>query len=174
MRKVCVELPFGVAIHEDTIAIGGRYGAITLVSYATFEPFRVFKDLEGTAPGKIANAISLCFTPDGKNLIIGEHIVPRMSVFTLEGVFVRCVGERQLSEGNKDTAIAAGGEIIVADWGTNRVCVFSPDGSTLLRCWGRELSSSPDAQFLKPVALAVWGPFLYVMEDDSPRVQVFC
>ena len=63
------------------------------------------------------------------------------------------------------------GEYVVADCHNHRVCVFSPDGSELVRSWGVE--GTGDGQFQYPVALAVAGQHLYVMDHCNDRVQVF-
>ena len=59
----------------------------------------------------------------------------------------------------------------MADYGNHRICVFSADGSMLLRSWGSE--GTGDGQFKYPTALAVRGSRLYVLDNSSPRVQVF-
>ncbi len=64
-----------------------------------------------------------------------------------------------LSSGENDVAYGAGGEIIVADCSNHRVCVFSPDGDTLIR--------SLDIRFSFPTSLAVAGTTLYVLDEHG-------
>ncbi len=66
-------------------------------------------------------------------------------------------------------SFGSGGEIIVADNGNHRICVFSPVGDTLIKTWGSQGTAA--GQFHHPSALAVSGSYLYVMDDT--RVQVF-
>ena len=61
----------------------------------------------------------------------------------------------------------------MADIANHRVCVFSADGSQLVRSWGTK--GTRRGQFRLPTALAVAGSHLYVLDGDSAsaRVQVF-
>ncbi len=51
------------------------------------------------------------------------------------------------------------------------MCVFSPDGSELVRSWGVE--GTGDTQFRNTTALVIAGQHLYVMDQIEGRVQVF-
>ena len=127
----------------------------------------------GTSPGQLSrDCTAITFTPDGSQLIIAERQAKRLSLFTTAGAlnFVRCVGVCVLGDGCMDVLQSATGEYVVADYSNHRVCVFSPDGSELVRSWG--VKGNGDGQFAYPTALAASGRHLYVM-DASDRVQVF-
>ena len=79
------------------------------------------------------------------------------------------IGAGALAYDWKDVSFGAGGEIIVADSGNHRICVFSPDGDTLVKTTGSYGTAA--GQFECPLVLAVSGWYLYVM--DNTRVQVF-
>ena len=96
----------------------------------------------------------------------GNH---RLSLLTVDGEFLKHIGAGILDNGPKDVSFGASGEIIVADYGNHRICVFSPDSDTLIKTWGSEGPAA--GQFQYPHALAVSGSHLYVM--DKTRVQVF-
>ena len=55
---------------------------------------------------------------------------------------------------------------------TDSICVYSPDGSTLLRQWGGERSDA-DGKVKSPWALAMCAGQLFVLDASGPRVQVF-
>ncbi len=79
------------------------------------------------------------------------------------------IGVSVISYDWTDASFGAGGEIIVADSNTDRICVFSPDGDTLIKTWRSQGTAA--GQFEYPQTLAVSGPYLYVM--DNKRVHVF-
>ncbi len=88
-----------------------------------------------------------------------------------DGSFVKHIGSSVVADGFLDVQFAPNGELLVADWGNNRVCVFSADGDALLRTWGSR--GSADGQFVYPTALALVGSKLFVLDCNYPRVQVF-
>ena len=84
-------------------------------------------------------------------------------------MFIKHVGAGVLADGYNDVSFGAGGEIIVADEGNLRICVFSLVGDTLIKTWGSQGTATGEFEY--PTALAVAGSYLYVM--DGSRVQVF-
>jgi DNA-binding beta-propeller fold protein YncE len=151
------------------IAVGTRDGPLDIHSLATGELICHFGS-RGDGPGQIGYcATGIRFTPDGTCLLVAEYINSRLSLFTVDSVFIKHIGSGVLYDGLKDVSFGAGGEIIVADSGNHRICVLSPDGDTLIKTWGSEGTAA--GQFEFPHALAVSGSYLYVM--DNTRVQVF-
>jgi DNA-binding beta-propeller fold protein YncE len=68
-------------------------------------------------------------------------------------------------------AVAASGEVYVADRGNNRIVQLHADGSTV-RSWGSRGSS--DGRFLSPAGVALdGGGDVYVLDGENNRVQVF-
>ncbi len=91
----------------------------------------------GTAPGQLSKyCTGIRFTLDGSHLIVAEWEARRLSLFTTAGVFVRCVGVGMLGGGFLDVLQSVSGEYVVTDIRKHRLCVFSPDGSELVRSWG--------------------------------------
>ncbi len=72
---------------------------------------------------------------------------------------------------SKDVALTGAGEVAVADPATHSVRVLSADGREEVRRWGT--FGTLAGQFHTPCALAVAGPYLYVLDCLSTRVQVF-
>ena len=169
LSSVTVQSPVSVAAHGDMIAVGAYFGPIEIHSLATGEFIRSFGS-SGNGPGQIGGCTSgIRFTPDGECLVIAEYCTSRLSLFTVNGVFMKHIGACVLSCDWNDISFGAGGEIIVADSGNHRICVLSPDGDTCIKTWGSEGTAA--GQFQYPKALAVLGSHLYVM--DRTRVQVF-
>ena len=170
LSSFAVQMPVSIAVHGDMVAVGTYDGPIEIHSLATGELIRRFGS-RGDGPGQIGGwATGIRFTPDGTSLLVAERDNHRLSLFTVDGVFMTCIGTGVLScWSNKDVSFGAGGEIIVADYGNHRICVFSPDGDTLIKTWGSQGTEA--VQFEYPEALAVSGSRLFVM--DRTRVQVF-
>jgi DNA-binding beta-propeller fold protein YncE len=169
LSSFSVQQPISIAVHGDMVAVGTYDGPIEIHSLATGEVIRRFGS-RGDGPGQIGGfATGIRFTPGGLSLLAAEYINRRLSLFTVDGVFIKHIGARVLSDGLKDVSFGTGGEIIVADSTNHRICVFSPDGDTLIKTWGSYRTAV--RQFDFPKALAVSGSYLYVM--DKTRVQVF-
>lgn len=119
----------------------------------------------------MVDCLSLRITPDGGHILLaencGSYYPDQLSLVTLTGECVRIVGDCVLSRA-ADIELASNGDIVVADSG---ICVFSSDGATLLRSFGYNREESNFVHF--PVALAVHGEVLYVLDWTSTEVLVF-
>jgi hypothetical protein len=165
-----VRWPCSVACRDALIAVSSRDGPVEIRALSTGNLIQRF-GTDGDGPGQIGgHATGIRFTPKGDRLLLAEQCNSRLSLFTVDGSFLKHIGVGMLSTClRNDIEFGAGGEIIVADSRNNCICVFSSDGDTLLKSWGSK-GCSP-AEFQYPVALAVAGPQLFVM--DNTRVQVF-
>jgi DNA-binding beta-propeller fold protein YncE len=172
VRRIEVTNPSTIAVYGDIVAVGTGDATVVLLSYATGLIIRTFGS-DGTGRGNIGDGTEgLRFTLDGVYILVAEYSNERLSMFRLsDGAFVDFYCEGQVSDGNIDVEIAPSGDVIVADFGAHRVCVFSGDGRTLLRTWGTE--GTADGQFKQPTALALVDNKLFVLDRDSARVQVF-
>lgn len=167
----------GLAANTDMIVVGvwdrsspagGKQ--VLMFDFVSGDLLRSF-GVKGTAEGQLHGIVGIRFTPDDRHIILAETDGNRLSLFTLTGDFVRCIGVGTLSA-PWDVDFATNGDILVADSSNHRICVFSPDGSTLLRAFGSEGSSEPGT-FKHPIALAMHAGQLYVLDWKSARVQVF-
>jgi DNA-binding beta-propeller fold protein YncE len=166
---ICVR---SIALHDDMLAVGTDRSTIELLSYAS-GALILSIGAWGRGPGQICDGCEgLRFTPDGQFIVAAEYGNQRLSVFRVsDGGFVKHIGAGVVADGNKDVQFALNGELIVADFDNQRVCVFSADGDTLLRTWGT--LGSADGQFHDPTALALVDSKLFVLDQGSARVQVF-
>ena len=141
----------------------------------------------GDKPGQLMhNCYGVRIAPGGHRIIVAEwngsrvtgpNEKGRLSVFTITGEFVKCIGEHDLKEA-RDVDFADNGDIIVSDaerLRNHRICVFSADGSELKAFWGGSESVRTDiaGRFKLPNAIAMRGGRLYVLDEGSKRVQVF-
>jgi len=164
----------GLATNGELIAVGkvdfDSNGRILLFRVASGELVRRFGDCE-EAEGQLKYCDGFRFSPDNRHIVVAEgdpnH---RLSVFTVEGAFVRCVGHGELGWPSS-VDFTSSGDVIVCDTFHHRVCVFSLSTGALLRTWGKE--GEADGEFEYPRALQVHRGLLYVLDEWSPRVQVF-
>lgn len=124
----------------------------------------------GPAVGQLSGCFGVRFSQDGGHILIAESENKRLSKFTLAGDFTRCIGVGTLT-GPFDVDFAPNGDIIVADFNSHLLFAFAPDGSSLLYTCGGE--GDAPRKFRKPVALAMQGGKIYVLDNASARVQVF-
>jgi DNA-binding beta-propeller fold protein YncE len=163
-----------IALHGDTLAVGTFDTTIQLLSYASGALIRSIGS-SGSGPGQIGSCCEgLRFTPDGQVIVAAEDGNERLSMFRVsDGGFVKHIGACVVGNGDKDVVFARNGELLAADYGNHRVCVFSADGDALLRTWGTQ--GTADGQFQGPTALALADSKLFVLDYGyhGTRVQVF-
>ena len=167
---------WGITANAELIVVGKYDGTspnrIVMLDAVTGAFVRAFGDC-GNAPGQVMKYCwGIRFTADSKSVVIaaGNGSKGRLSVFTVMGEFVRCVGDGVLKSA-ADVHVAAVGEYLVCDSSGERICVYPADGSTVLRTFGE--FGYPDGKFRSPTALAMCGSQLYVLDQLGKRVQVF-
>ncbi len=172
VRFLPVRFAWSIAALEDLIAIGTYDGYVQLLNYVTGALIRTIGSC-GTGQGQIGGTCTaLRFTPDGQYIVVAEDTNSRLSMFHVcDGSFVKHLGVGLVADGPKDVEFTTSGELLVADALSNRLCLFSADGNMLLRSWCVE--GEPDGQLEFPVALAMAGSKLFVLDCYRPRVQVF-
>lgn len=174
MRTISEGLDAGVitlsiAASSDTIAVGttdytARVMLFDLLSGSLLRCFGV----SGSDEGQLEECYGLRFTPDGLHILLADNVGNRLSLFTLTGDFVRCIGADILDSPN-EVEFTTNGDIIVAEFTIHRISVFSPDGSTRLR----RFDGGEQAPLQYPTALAMHGNVLYVLNQNSNCVHVF-
>ena len=172
---------WGVAASPDLIAVGKFVGTndnrILLFDAVTGAFVRSFHGspipAHATDPqSQLGICLSVRFTPDYRHIVVAERDVngARVSMFTLGGERLQQVGVGELQL-ITDVAFADNGDIIVGDFQQqtgHRVCVFSPDGTSLVRHW---LAKSDGVTH--PVSLSVHSGQLYVLDHYTASIAVF-
>ena len=170
---------WGIAANAELIVVG-KFGCtskrrIMMFDAVTGAFVRAFGDC-GKAPGQLMeHCYGIRFTPDGRHIIVAESKGAgkgRLSVFTLAGEFVRCIGEGELKDAS-DVEFADNGDVIVCDGPNNRICVFSGDGGAFLHQLGSDSGEDDGDNEWSPFALAMCSSQLYVLDHKSSRVKVF-
>lgn len=175
VHKRFIPLPsaLGVACN-GTVIVGSAYRTmgpqVTVFAYDTGAVLRQF-GAYGRAVGQVANASGIRIAPDGRTLYFSEYVANRVSMWTLEGEFIRTVGDEMASGERSDVELGGNGEIIVSSYRNGNITVFSADGTERLRQFGERGTTA--GKFNNPSALAVRNNRLYVLDTYSPRVQIF-
>ena len=170
-----VRSPRGLCCSATLIYAGNRRGgdhhAIEVYDLASGTLLRGLARF-GAREGMIGGSCdALALSPDGKLLAAGEATGCRVSVFGVDGTFVRCLGTSVLCDGAKDVAFCPAGALFVTDYSTHRVLVFSVAHGTLLRSFGG--GSTGAGTFRHPSALAIAASCCFVVDKDTPRLHVF-
>lgn len=158
----------GVSANIDLIAVSSHclLGNIWLFSITTGALIRSF-GVSGHAEGQLSISTGIRLTSDGHHIYIAESGNDRVSLFTILGDFVRCFGKGVL-DCPLDVDIATNGDVVVADTRNDLIRVFSADGSTLVRSFGR--NSGGTREFKSPTALAIHRGALVVLCRGSPNI----
>ncbi len=85
---------------------------------------------EGSGDGQLKEPGGLCFMSGHRHVAVADYCNHRVSVFSVEGEFVRHVGVGKLSRPT-GVACSAFDDIVVADYNNSRVVVFSASGEML-------------------------------------------
>ncbi len=135
----------------------------------------------GSAGGQFVNPYDVAVDGSG-NVFVADGGNNRVQVFTTSGGLIGEFGTTCPSpdpaqcgpgEFNIPTALAidGSGNVLVADWGNNRIQKFQPDG-TFLDEWGTP--GTGDGQFQNPAGIEVDSTGnIYVADYNNHRVQKF-
>jgi DNA-binding beta-propeller fold protein YncE len=122
--------PAGVCANDAVIVVS-EFGAhrISVFNRGDGALLRRFGS-GGSGDGELQGPSGLCFMSDHRHVAVADCSNHRVSVFSVEGEFVRHVGVGKLSRPS-GVACSAFDEIVVADWGNHRVVMFSASGEVL-------------------------------------------
>jgi DNA-binding beta-propeller fold protein YncE len=149
--------PFGVCANADVVVVSeadvhhisvfNRHDGALLRQFGSY----------GSGDGQLVSPRGLCFTPGDRHVAVAEWGNDRVSVFSVDGQFIRHVGVGvlQCPEG---VACSAFDEPVVADTGNHRVAVFSDVGELLM--------SIGDGFF---TGVAIHGSTVFAQDHDERR-----
>ncbi len=122
--------PCGVCADDDVIMVSEE-GAhrISVFKRRDGALLRRF-GCKGSGDGQLKHPCGLCFMSGHRHVAVADNNNSRVSVFSVEGEFVRHVGVGKL-RGPVGVACSAFDEIVVADWINTCVFVFSASGEML-------------------------------------------
>jgi DNA-binding beta-propeller fold protein YncE len=119
-----------VCANADVILVS-EYGAhcISVFSRCDGALLRRFGS-QGSGDGQLNRPFGLCFMSGHRHVAVADYGNGRVSVFSVEGEFVRHVAVGELNRAS-GVACSAFDELVVADWDDKRVVVFSASGELL-------------------------------------------
>jgi DNA-binding beta-propeller fold protein YncE len=122
--------PVGVCADDDVIMVS-KVGAHGISVFARCDGglLRRFGTY-GNGDGQLDCPAGLCFMSGHRHIAVADYWSLRVSVFSVEGEFVRHVGVGELSYPH-GVACSAFDELVVADTNNGRVVVFSASGEML-------------------------------------------
>jgi DNA-binding beta-propeller fold protein YncE len=153
--------PSGVCACADIIVVSERDShRISVFNRGDGALLRQF-GCAGSGDGQLHWPLGLCFVSNDRHVAVVDRDNDRVSVFSVEGEFVRHVGVGALKR-PYGVACSAFDELVVADRGNSRVAVFSGSGE-LMQCMGCDLFSG----------VAIHGGTIFAQDRDEEKCVVF-
>jgi DNA-binding beta-propeller fold protein YncE len=120
--------PCGVCVNADVVVASENYPAsrISVINRRDGSLIRRFGAF-GSGDGEVDGPCGLCFINDDRHIAVTDSRNNRVSVFSVEGQFIRHVGVGVLNN-PRGVASSTVDELVVADSGNRRVAVFSASG----------------------------------------------
>jgi DNA-binding beta-propeller fold protein YncE len=123
--------PSGVCADDAVIAVSETTAhRVSVFTRCDGALLRRFGSYGGSGDGQLNWPQGLCFMSDHHHVAVAELMNDRVSVFSVEGEFVRHVGVGMLHDPSGVTC-SAFDELVVADRGNSRVVVLSAGGELL-------------------------------------------
>jgi DNA-binding beta-propeller fold protein YncE len=123
--------PHGVCADEEIVAVSELHiYRISVFSRSDGALLRRFGSI-GSGNGQTDGPWGLCFVTESRHIAVAEHYNHRVSVFSVDGEFIRHVGAGELRHPTSVACSAFDELIVVTDDYTRRVVVFSASGELL-------------------------------------------
>jgi hypothetical protein len=166
---------FAIAAREDLVCVvlhahSHEDNRVKLYDYNTAALLRSFAGY-GEELGCLKNAAGVRFSLDGSQIVVAEGDRRRLMVFeTSTGRFIKAVGEGEFGSA-ADVEFGADNKLIGLNCYGHCLLVYDGESSSLLSTIGRQGYGASEFQY--PTSLAVWNHLLYVLDNNTARVQVF-
>jgi DNA-binding beta-propeller fold protein YncE len=159
-----LNFPAGVCANADVVVVSQKGGNEVAVfargAGPRAPPVRYFGS-KGSGDGQLESPSGICFMSGDRHVAVADTGNGRVSVFSVEGAFIRHFGVGQL-KAPQSVACSTSGELVVADYGNRRVVVFSDSGA-MLRAMG-------DAPF---TGVATHGATIFAQDFENGACVVF-
>jgi DNA-binding beta-propeller fold protein YncE len=152
--------PVGVCASGDVVVVSDDAHRISVFNRGDAALIRRF-GREGTGDGELRYPRGLCFMSGDRHVAVTEWGNDRVSVFSIDGEFVRHVGVDVLAN-PQGVASSAFDELVIADYGNSTLRVFSSAGDLL--------ASFGEGRF---TGVVVHGGSVFASEEQKPTVTVF-
>jgi DNA-binding beta-propeller fold protein YncE len=153
--------PVGVCANTDVVVVLEQAGhRVAVFKRCDGTLLRRFGS-DGSGDGQFMAPSALCFMSGDRHVAVGDVLNCRVSVFSVEGEFIRHVGAGVLKY-PEGVAVSAFDELVVADTGNTCLRVFSSSGELL--------ASVGEACFS---GVAVHGSSVFAVDQSLGTVSVF-
>jgi DNA-binding beta-propeller fold protein YncE len=123
--------PVGVCANADVVVVSECL-ALCISVFNRRDGARVRQfGRQGSGDGQLVSPRGLCFMSGDRHVAVAEWGNSRVSVFSIDGEFIRHIGVGVL-DSPQGVACSAFDELVVADGGNHRVVVFSDVGGLLM------------------------------------------
>jgi DNA-binding beta-propeller fold protein YncE len=126
---VGVGRPYGVCANADVVVVS-EAGILNSVRILNRHDGALLLRRGYGGDGVVASPLGMCFMSGDRHVAVAESDFDRVSVYSVDGAFIRHVGVRVLRD-PEGVACSAFDELVVADTGNKRVVVFSARGELL-------------------------------------------
>ncbi len=156
--------PKGVCANDAVIVVSEEDAhRITVFKRSDGAFFRRFGS-HGSGDGQLKHPHGLCFMSGHRHVAVADCNNHRVSVFSMEGDFVRHVGVNRLRF-PQGVACSAYDELVVADDGYSRVVVLSDSGELLKAVRGVDFSGV--------TGVAIHGGTILAQDGDNSKCVLF-
>jgi DNA-binding beta-propeller fold protein YncE len=153
--------PAGVCANADVVVVSETAPAHRICVFERRSGVVVRRfGREGSGAGKLDTPRGLCFLHDGRHVAVAERYNDRVSVFSVDGEFIRHVGVGALYH-PLGVACTADDELVICDTSNCRIAVYSASGGVVL--------ASHAGAF---TAVAVHGSTVFGQLCDTPQCVV--
>jgi hypothetical protein len=140
-------------------------------------PLRTFAP-PGTGDGQLSSVApqGVCFLDDDRRIAVVDPKLARVSVFSIDGAFIRHVGDATVLRAPTSVACCNASELIVGDQGA--IYVFDVERGDMLMSFGPFGRPPPQADqdwFVNKerLTVAVCDGTVYAKEEHGPRLYIF-
>jgi DNA-binding beta-propeller fold protein YncE len=155
-----LEDPVGVCANADVVVVSEHTHRIAVFNCGDGALLRRF-GCKGSGDGQLLFPSGLCLMPGGRHVAVADSLNHRVSVFSIDGEFIRHVGVGVLSR-PESVAASAFDELVVADCGNRCLRVFSSAGDLLATVGESEFTD-----------VAVHGSTVFAADGSASTVTVF-
>ncbi len=126
-----LQYPCGVCANADVVVVSENYPVtgISVFDRRDGSLLRRFGSL-GSGDGELRWPRGLCFIDDDRHIAVADYGYHRVSVFSVDGQFIRHIGVGVLEEPS-DIACSTVDELVVTGSGSNRITVLSGSGDPI-------------------------------------------
>jgi DNA-binding beta-propeller fold protein YncE len=176
--------PWGVVVTRDSRyivvseALNNRLQVLALVpdhkTMIRLEFVCFIGEGAGSKPGELRWPTGMALRgEETQTILVAEYMNQRVSEFTLDGNFVRFIGEGGLNQPSDVAVLPLSGNIVVAEAGDHCVSIFNGISGKHIRKFGRE-GEGADGHFSIPTAVAADAHgALLVLDMNTARLQCF-